>query len=87
MECAGESETSLVPRWDASLRFDQREALRTVSVPVHVLAFAEDVQAPPQDGEEVASLVPGAKLHRMEGMGHCSRYGNAHIEGIIRQYL
>ncbi len=59
---SGENETSLVPQWDASLRYDQRAALPSVRVPVHVLAFAEDVQAPPQDGEEVARLVPGAKL-------------------------
>jgi thioesterase CepJ len=90
---SGENETSLVPQWDASLRFDQRAALKGVRVPVHVLAFAEDVQAPPQDGEEVARLVPGAKLHLLEGMGHGSWYGHAqdrlnpYIEGIIRNYL
>jgi pimeloyl-ACP methyl ester carboxylesterase len=90
---SGENEASLVPQWDASLRFDQREALRSVRVPVHVLAFAEDVQAPPQDGAEVAELVPGAKLHRMKGMGHGSWYGHAHerlnpyIERILRGYV
>jgi hypothetical protein len=48
-----------MPQWDASLRFDQRDALRTVRAPVHVIAFAEDVQAaPPQDGEEFARLSP-----------------------------
>ena len=56
----GENEESLVPQWDASLRFDQRAALPGVKVPVHVIAFAEDVQAPPQDGEELARLIPGA---------------------------
>ena len=90
---SGENETSLVPQWDASLRYDQRATLPSVKVPVHVLAFAEDVQAPPQDGEEVARLVPGAKLHLLEGMGHGSWYGHAHdrlnpyIEAIIRDYL
>ncbi len=90
---SGENETSLVPQWDASLRFDQRADLPGVRVPVHVLAFAEDVQAPPQDGEEVARLIPGAKLHLLEGMGHGSWYGHAHdrlnpyIEAIIREYL
>ncbi len=90
---SGENETSLVPQWDASLRYDQRAQLPQVRVPVHVLAFAEDVQAPPQDGEEVANLIPGAKLHLLEGMGHGSWYGHAHdrlnpyIEGIIRGHL
>src|SRR4029453_19481694 len=50
---SGENEESLVPQWDASLRFDQRRGARGIEVPVHVIAFAEDVQAPPQDGEEL----------------------------------
>jgi hypothetical protein len=37
-----------VPQWDASLSFDQRSALPGVQVPVHVIAFAEDVEAPPK---------------------------------------
>jgi len=87
---SGSNEESLVPQWDASLRFDQREALKTVRVPCHVLGFAEDVEAPPQDGEEVAQLIPGAKCHLLEGMGHGSWYGHKHdeinavIEGIVR---
>ena len=85
----GDNEQSLVPQWDASLRFDQRAALPGVKVPVHVIAFAEDVEAPPQDGEELARLIPGARFHLLEGMGHGSWYGHAHeeinkvIEGIV----
>jgi pimeloyl-ACP methyl ester carboxylesterase len=90
---SGENETSLVPQWDASLRYDQREALKSVRVPVHVIAFEEDVEAPPQDGEEVARLIPGAELHSMPGMGHGSWYGHTHdilnpfIESLIRRHL
>jgi pimeloyl-ACP methyl ester carboxylesterase len=90
---SGENEESLVPQWDASLRFDQRAALRSVKASVHVIAFAEDVQAPPQDGEELARLIPGAKFHLLDGMGHGSWYGHAHgeinavIEGIVREVL
>lgn len=89
---SGENEESLVPQWDASLRFDQREQLKTVRVPMHVIAFEEDIQAPPQDGEELASLVPGAELHLLKGMGHGSWYGHAHTEinrhiaGILARY-
>ena len=89
---SGTNEQSLVPQWDASLRFDQREGLQNVRVPCHVLGFAEDVQAPPQDGAEVAELIPGAKFHLLEGMGHGSWYGHKHdeinqvIEGIVRGY-
>lgn len=89
---SGENETSLVSQWDASLRFDQRDRLPSVRVPVHVIAFAEDVQAPPQDGEELAGLIPGAAFHLLEGMGHGSWYGHAHeelnsyLETILRRY-
>lgn len=90
---SGTNEDSLVPQWDASLRFDQRAELPKVRVPVHVIGFAEDVEAPPQDGEELAQMIPGARFHLMEGMGHGSWYGHAHdrlnpyIEGLIRQHL
>lgn len=90
---SGENEGSLVSQWDASLRFDQRDRLPSVSVPVHVISFAEDVQAPPQDGEELASLIPSAAFHLLEGMGHGSWYGHAHarlnpyLEQILRRYL
>lgn len=90
---SGENEASLIPQWEASLRFDQRDALRGVRVPMHVLAFSEDVQAPPQDGRELADLVPGAEYHLLEGMGHGSWYGHAHdvvnpyIEDLLRRHL
>ncbi len=90
---SGENEGSLVSQWDASLRFDQRDRLGAVRVPVHVVSFAEDVQAPPQDGEELAALIPSAKFHLLEGMGHGSWYGHAHdeinacLEKILRQHL
>ena len=89
---SGENEESLVPQWDTSLRYDQRAALPQVRVPLHVIAFAEDIQAPPQDGEELANLVPNAEFHLLEGMGHGSWYGHAHdrlnpyIEAILRRY-
>jgi pimeloyl-ACP methyl ester carboxylesterase len=83
------NEESLIPQWDASLRFDQRAALKSVRVPTHVLAFEEDVEAPPQDGEEVAALIPGARLHRLMGMGHGSWYGHKHdeINALIEQIV
>ncbi len=90
---SGENEASLVPQWDASLRFDQRAQLASVRVPVHVVAFAEDVEAPPQDGEEVARLIPGAGFHLLEGMGHGSWYGHAHerlnpfLAALARRHL
>ena len=56
-------------------------------------AFDQDVQAVPQDNEEVAALVPAAEYHLFEGMGHCSIYGhtqdilNPFIKGLVQRYL
>ena len=56
---------------------------------MHVLAFEEDVQAPPQDAEELVALTPTAELHRFEGMGHCSIYGHTHdvLNPFIRDLI
>jgi thioesterase CepJ len=89
---SGENEASLIPQWEASLRFDQRGRLPDVRVPMHVLAFTEDVQAPPQDGKELADLMPTAEFHLFEGMGHGSWYGHTHetlnpyIEQLIERH-
>jgi len=90
---SGENEESLIPQWEACLSFDQTDQLRTCTVPLHVVAFSEDVESPPQDAETVARLTPTAELHLFEGMGHGSIYGHAHevlnrfIEGIVERYL
>jgi pimeloyl-ACP methyl ester carboxylesterase len=88
-----DNERSLIPQWEACLLYDQMEALRRCAVPMHVVAFAEDVQAPPQDGREVADLAPAAEYHEFEGMGHCSIYGHTHdvlnpfIRELVRRHL
>ena len=87
------AEDSLIAQWLPCVLFDQREQLPTCQVPMHVIAFDQDVQAVPQDGEEVAALVPGAEFHLFEGMGHCSIYGHTHdilnpfIRGLIERYV
>lgn len=89
---SGENEDSLIPQWEASLKFDQRELLGGVTAPMHVLAFAEDIQAPPQDGEELANMVPTAEYHLFDGMGHGSWYGHTHetlnpfIKGLLQRH-
>lgn len=89
----GDAEDSVVSQWEASLRYDQTETIQTCQVPLHVIAFNEDVQAPPQDGQELANLAPLGEFHLFEGMGHCSIYGHTHellnpfIEEIVRRYL
>ena len=87
------NEASLVAQWEPCVRFDQTERLPACRVPLHVIAFDQDVQAVPQDGEEVAALCPTAEYHLFEGMGHCSIYGHTHdvlnpfIRGIIERYF
>ena len=51
-----------------------------MTVPVHVIAFDQDVQAPPQVGAELAAMIPGAELCLLAGMGHGSWCGHAHDE-------
>lgn len=90
---SGENERSLISQWDASMRFDQRAALPGCTVPMHVVAFDQDVQAPPQDGRELAELAGNAEFHLFEGMGHGSIYGHSHetlnpfIESVVLRYL
>ena len=87
------AEDSLIAQWEPCVLFDQTDRLPQCRVPMHVIAFDQDVQAVPQDGEEVATLVPGAEFHLFEGMGHCSIYGHTHdilnpfIEGLVERYL
>jgi thioesterase CepJ len=86
-------EDSLIPQWDVSLRFDQRDRLPSCMVPMHVIAFTEDVQAPPQDGQELAEMAGAGEFHLFEGMGHCSIYGHTHdvlnpfIKSLVERHL
>lgn len=49
---------------------DRRDALRAVDLPCYVIHGAQDALIPPEAGEEIAALIPGAKLEVIEGMGH-----------------
>jgi len=87
------NEESLVAQWEPCALYDQTGRLPDCQVPLHVIAFEEDVQAPPQDGEEVADLAPNAEYHLFKGMGHCSIYGHTHdilnpyIRELVERYL
>jgi pimeloyl-ACP methyl ester carboxylesterase len=72
------NEPSLIPQWQACIDFDVVERLPECRVPFHVFAYAEDVQAPPQFGKQVADLIPGGRYHFFEGMGHGSLRGHGH---------
>ncbi|GAA0661929.1 alpha/beta fold hydrolase [Streptomyces malaysiensis subsp. malaysiensis] len=49
---------------------DRLDAYRRIDAPCHVIAFADDVMAPPAVGREVAAAVPGASFEVIEGCGH-----------------
>jgi pimeloyl-ACP methyl ester carboxylesterase len=88
-----DNEESLIPQWQACVDFDIVDRLPSCKVPLHVFAFNEDVQAPPQYGEEVANLAPKGELHLFQGMGHRSIRGDAQdvlnplIREIISRYM
>jgi len=87
-----DTEESLIPQWQACIDFDVLDRLPEITTPLHVFAYDEDVQAPPQHGEEIARLVPGAELHLFKGMGHGSLRGHTHdvlnpiIKDIVERY-
>jgi pimeloyl-ACP methyl ester carboxylesterase len=53
-------------------RIDERPALAAVAVPTLVLAPAEDRICPLDRHEEIAGLIPGARLQVLPGVGHLS---------------
>lgn len=62
----------LIDQWEACLDFDCREGLKTCPVPIHVIAFSEDVQTPPAMCQVVSDLAPRGVLHEIPGLGHVS---------------
>jgi pimeloyl-ACP methyl ester carboxylesterase len=87
------NEASVVAQWEPCVLFDQTDRLPDCRVPLHVVAFDQDVQAPPEDGREVADLASNAEYHLFDGMGHCSIYGHTHeilnpfIKSLVERYL
>ncbi len=83
----------LEAQWQACIDFDCDEGLKTCQVPMHVIAFGEDVQTPPAVGKRVADLAPKGHFHLMPGLGHVSLRGhrpdevNRKILEIIEGYL
>lgn len=55
---------------EALSRFDVRDRLGTVSVPVLAVAGSEDVATPPALLEEIAQRIPGTRLVVLDGVAH-----------------
>jgi pimeloyl-ACP methyl ester carboxylesterase len=50
---------------------DRLAAYRGITVPCHVIAFADDLLTPPRYGREVAAAIPGATFVELPDCGHC----------------
>ncbi len=66
----------------------QRDRAAAIDVPALVLCGAEDRVTPPQLSEELAALIPGARLEAIAGAGHISNLEraatfNAHVEDFL----
>ena len=83
----------LAAQWQACIDFDVLDRLPGCRVPIHVIGFSHDVQAPWPHGKLVAEAAPKGHFHLLEGLGHLSMSGhkpavvNACIRDIIDRYL
>ena len=82
----------LIAQWQACIDFDVEAQLQRCEVPIHVIGFSQDMQAPPTLGKRAAALAPKGKFHLLEGLGHLSLAGhraetvNSEIRSIIAGY-
>ena len=82
----------LIAQWEACFTFKGFERLRDCKVPLHVIAFSQDMQTPPPSGRAVAAAAGDGHFHLLDGLGHVSLLGHrpaqvsAKIREIIEQY-
>ena len=57
--------------------WDARERISAIAVPVLVVAAAEDPATPVEHAELIASRIPGARLHVLEGAAHLANVERA----------
>ncbi len=67
----------LIGQWQACLDYDVTDSLGTCPVPIHAVAFSEDVQTPPQLVRKVAESAMNGTYHELPGLGHVSLYRHA----------
>jgi pimeloyl-ACP methyl ester carboxylesterase len=66
----------LAAQWEACLDYDSSELLPKIRLPIHAVAFSQDVQTPPQRVREVAELAADGHFHQLDGLGHGSAFGH-----------
>ncbi|MCY3874742.1 MAG: alpha/beta hydrolase [Rhodobacteraceae bacterium] len=81
--------SQLVAQWQACLDFDCRLELASCNVPVHAVAFSEDVQTQPGMVREVAEICPNGVYHELPGLGHVSfaRHRPGVVAALLRQIV
>jgi pimeloyl-ACP methyl ester carboxylesterase len=83
----------LAAQWQACLDYDSSELLPRCDVPIHAVAFSQDVQTPPARVREVAKFARKGEFHLLEGLGHGSAFGhrpevvNDCLREIVRRYV
>jgi pimeloyl-ACP methyl ester carboxylesterase len=75
----------LAAQWQACLDYDSGPLLPRIGVPIHAIAFSEDVQTPPQRVHQVAELAADGHFHLLSGLGHGSAFG--HRPDAVNQRL
>ena len=84
---------ALAAQWQACLEYDSLDRLPSCKVPLHVVAFSQDVQTPPARGKLIADTAPCGQFHLLEGLGHGSAFGhkpevvNECLQDIIASYV
>lgn len=66
----------LAAQWQACVDFDVSGSLPDCKVPIHVIGFSQDMQAPPSLGRKAAELAANGHFHLLEGLGHLSLVGH-----------
>lgn len=56
--------------WDMISALDMGERLIGIRSPALILAGSEDVNAPPSASQRIAGMLPAARLHVFDGVGH-----------------
>jgi pimeloyl-ACP methyl ester carboxylesterase len=79
----------LAAQWQACLDFDSSDLLPAIQVPIHAVAFSQDVQTPPRRVREVADLAADGTFHLLEGLGHGSAFGHRPdaVNACVREIL
>ena len=76
-------------QWQACCEFDTTDRLPSCRVPMHVIGFGLDMQAPPSLGRKCARLAANGHYHHLDGLAHLSLCGHRHetVNAKIREII